>query len=55
MSMRAMFVAAGPAFKTGVTVPPFRNVDIYNVLAQVLGVKPALNDGDAEVARQLLR
>jgi predicted AlkP superfamily pyrophosphatase or phosphodiesterase len=55
MSMRAMFVAAGPAFKTGVIVPPFRNVDIYNVLAQVLRLKPAPNDGDAEVARQLLR
>ena len=55
MSMRAMFVAAGPAFKTGVTVPPFRNVDIYNVLAQVLRVMPAPNDGEAEVARQLLR
>jgi len=55
MSMRAMFVAAGPAFKTGVTVAPFHNVDIYNVLAQILGVKPAANDGNADVAGQLLR
>jgi hypothetical protein len=55
MSMRAMFVAAGPAFKTGVTVPPFQNVNIYNVLAQVLHIQPAPNDGDAETARQLLR
>jgi predicted AlkP superfamily pyrophosphatase or phosphodiesterase len=55
MSMRAMFVAAGPAFKNGVTVPAFENVHIYNVLAQVLHVTPSPNDGDTEVARQLLR
>ena len=55
MSMRAMFVAAGPAFKSAVTVPPFKNVDIYNVLAQVLRITPAPNDGDTEITRQLLR
>jgi hypothetical protein len=55
MSMRAMFVAAGPAFRNGVTVPPFENVHIYNVLAQVLHVTPSPNDGGTDVARQLLR
>ena len=55
MSMRAMFVAAGPAFKTGVTVPPFENVNVYNVLAQALRIAPAPNDGGTEIARQLLR
>ena len=55
LSMRAIFVAAGPAFKRGVTVAPFENVGIYNVLARVLGVTPAPNDGDPSLARQLLR
>jgi predicted AlkP superfamily pyrophosphatase or phosphodiesterase len=55
LSMRAIFVAAGPAFKRGVTVAPFENVHIYNVLASVLGVTPAPNDGDPSLARQLLR
>ncbi len=55
MSMRAIFIAAGPAFKRGVTVAPFENVSIYNVLAKILGVTPAPNDGDPSVARQLLR
>ena len=55
MSMRALFVAAGPAFRQGVTVPPFENVHIYNALAQVLRVTPAKNDGGTEVARRLLR
>jgi predicted AlkP superfamily pyrophosphatase or phosphodiesterase len=55
MSMRAIFIAAGPAFKSGVTVAPFENVSIYNVLARILGVTPAPNDGDPSVAARLLR
>ena len=55
MSMRGIFVAAGPAFKRGVTVPPLENVHIYNALARILGLTPATNDGDPAVARSLLR
>ncbi|MBI4886752.1 MAG: alkaline phosphatase family protein [Acidobacteria bacterium] len=55
MSMRGIFVAAGPAFRTGATVPAFENVQIYNVLAQVLHVTPAANDGGTDVARMLLK
>jgi len=55
MSMRALFVAAGPAFRRGVTVPAFENVHIYNALAQILRVTPAPNDGGTEVARRVLR
>jgi predicted AlkP superfamily pyrophosphatase or phosphodiesterase len=54
MSMRAIFIAAGPAFRRGVTVAPFENVSIYNVLAKILRVTPASNDGDPSVARALL-
>lgn len=55
MSMRAVFIAAGPAFKRRATVAPFENVSIYSVLAKVLGVTPAANDGDPSVAQRLLR
>ena len=55
MSMRAIFVAAGPAFKRGATVAPFENVSIYNVLANILHVTPALNDGDPSIVRAVLR
>jgi hypothetical protein len=48
-------VASGPAFKSGVAVEPFENVHIYNALSELLGVKPAANDGDPRVARSLLR
>jgi predicted AlkP superfamily pyrophosphatase or phosphodiesterase len=55
MSMRGIFVAAGPAFKRGVSVPPFENVSIYNMLTAVLGVKPAPNDGDPALVKSLLK
>ena len=55
MSMRAIFIAAGPAFKRGATVAPFENVSIYNVLAHILHVTPAPNDGDPSIVRALLR
>jgi predicted AlkP superfamily pyrophosphatase or phosphodiesterase len=54
-SMRGVFVAAGPAFKTGVSVPAFENVDVYNLLAKALGVRGASNDGDPALAESLLR
>jgi predicted AlkP superfamily pyrophosphatase or phosphodiesterase len=55
MSMRALFVAAGPAFRRGVTVPAFENVHVYNALAEALGVTPTPNDGNPAIARSLLR
>jgi predicted AlkP superfamily pyrophosphatase or phosphodiesterase len=55
MSMRGIFVAAGPAFKRGATVAPFENVHIYNALTEILELTPAPNDGDPAVARSLLR
>jgi predicted AlkP superfamily pyrophosphatase or phosphodiesterase len=54
-SMHGLFVASGPAFRRGVVVPAFENVDVYGVLARVLGVPPAPNDGDPGAARRLLR
>ena len=54
MAMRALFVAHGPAFKRGITVPEFDNVDVYPLLARILGIRPAANDGDlAPVAAML--
>jgi predicted AlkP superfamily pyrophosphatase or phosphodiesterase len=47
--MHAIFIAHGPAFKQGVTLPPFENVNVYPAMAKILGVKPAKNDGNAKV------
>jgi predicted AlkP superfamily pyrophosphatase or phosphodiesterase len=54
-SMHGIFVAAGPAFKSGVTIPAFENVNIYDTLSQVLHVTPAANDGDIGFAKTVLR
>nr|AQQ74967.1 hypothetical protein [uncultured bacterium] len=54
-SMRAIFVAHGPAFKQSQVVEPFESVDVYNVMAKVLGLKPASNDGGSNAARAVLR
>lgn len=53
-SMRATFIARGAAFKRGVVVAPFPNVDVYNIMARVLGLKPAPNDGSQRAARLVL-
>ena len=54
--MQALFVAHGPAFKRGLAVPEFDNVDIYPLLTHVLHIKPQPNDGNyAGVATMLAR
>ena len=53
-TMWALFLAHGPAFRSGVTLPPFDNVDVYPLLARLLDVKPLPNDGHlSEVAGAL--
>jgi predicted AlkP superfamily pyrophosphatase or phosphodiesterase len=54
-SMRAIFVGHGPAFKQAQVVEPFENVDVYNVMAEILGLKPASNDGGYAAAKAVLR
>jgi predicted AlkP superfamily pyrophosphatase or phosphodiesterase len=54
-SMAALFVAQGPAFRRGVTVRDFDNVDVYPLSARVLGVRPEPNDGDLRELRRALR
>lgn len=45
-SMRALFLARGPSFRQGQVLEPFDNVDVYPLLARLLGIAPAPNDGD---------
>jgi len=44
--MAATFIAAGPAFKPGVVLPAFDNVDVYPLLMRLLDVAPLPSDGD---------
>jgi predicted AlkP superfamily pyrophosphatase or phosphodiesterase len=48
-SMRAIFIAEGPAFRPGSHLPAFENINIYSLMTKLLGLKPAPNDGHPEV------
>lgn len=47
-SMGALFIAAGPDIQQGRVIGPVANVHVYPLLARLLGVKPAPNDGHAD-------
>jgi hypothetical protein len=53
-SMHGIFIARGPAFKTGVTIPPVRNIHLYSLMAEVLGLEAAPNDGLLDSISQVL-
>jgi predicted AlkP superfamily pyrophosphatase or phosphodiesterase len=53
-SMGGLFIAHGPAFQSGVTIPPLENVHVYNLLCATIGLKPAPNDGDDRLATKVL-
>lgn len=52
-SMRAIFLARGPAFREGVQLPAFDNVDVYPLLMELVGLEPAPNDGDGDALAAL--
>jgi predicted AlkP superfamily pyrophosphatase or phosphodiesterase len=45
-SMRAAFIAHGPAFRKGVVIPAFDNVDLYPLMTRLLDIPARANDGD---------
>ena len=47
--MRALFIANGPAFRRGITLTPFANVDITPLLGHLLGL-PDIADLDGGIA-----
>lgn len=54
-SMQALFVAHGPAFQRGVKVGPFSNLDVYPLMAHLLGIKPEPNDGHYGTVENMLK
>lgn len=54
-SMQALFVGAGPAFPAGRTVERVRAVDLYSLMAHILRLTPAPNDGSLDSLRAVLR
>uniref|UniRef100_A0A8C6SRX6 Ectonucleotide pyrophosphatase/phosphodiesterase 2 n=1 Tax=Neogobius melanostomus TaxID=47308 RepID=A0A8C6SRX6_9GOBI len=44
-SMQTIFMGYGPTFKFRTKVPVFENIELYNVMCDLLGLKPAPNNG----------
>ncbi|MFC4527388.1 alkaline phosphatase family protein [Dyella halodurans] len=53
--MQAVFVAHGPAFREGIKVASFPNVDVYPLMTHLLGLPAAANDGDYQAVKDMLR
>jgi len=54
-SMGGIFVAAGPAFKSGAVVPAMENVNVYRAVALALGIEPRETDADPAEVASLMR
>ncbi|MEP1551436.1 MAG: ectonucleotide pyrophosphatase/phosphodiesterase [Paraglaciecola sp.] len=52
--MQATFIASGKAFKAGVRVKPFDNIEVYNILSCILDLVPANNDGKLKHVEDML-
>lgn len=52
--MHAFFLAAGPDFRSGDTLPSFESIHLYEVMSRLLGIDPAPNDGDLDAVRFIL-
>jgi alkaline phosphatase D len=54
--MRGIFFAQGPALRSGLRLKPFENVNIYPLIAKILGLKPPTNlDGKLAVLQRALK
>jgi alkaline phosphatase D len=51
MNMRAIFYAAGPAFKQGYRSEGFNDIDLYQLISRILGFRPAEVDGTIPIFR----
>ena len=55
-SMKAIFLLAGPGIRAGVTIPEVENIDVYPLMTELLGLRPAAGlDGQPGKIRSLLK
>ncbi|XP_068612500.1 autotaxin [Brachionichthys hirsutus] len=54
-SMQTIFLGHGPAFKFKTKAPAFEIIELYNVMCDLLGLKPAPNNGTHGSLNHLLR
>jgi predicted AlkP superfamily pyrophosphatase or phosphodiesterase len=54
-SMKAIFFASGPDIRPGVTVASFENVDLYPLIAEILGLHTGPIDGKLRALQGILK
>uniref|UniRef100_A0A3P8S6P8 Ectonucleotide pyrophosphatase/phosphodiesterase 1 n=1 Tax=Amphiprion percula TaxID=161767 RepID=A0A3P8S6P8_AMPPE len=54
-NMQAIFIGFGPGFKENTVVPPFENIEIYNLMCDLLDIRPAPNNGTHGSLNHLLK
>jgi predicted AlkP superfamily pyrophosphatase or phosphodiesterase len=54
-SMRALFIAVGPDIRPGSTLEPFENVNVYPLVAAILGLQSPQVDGTLNVMSSILK
>jgi alkaline phosphatase D len=54
-SMRALFLAVGPDIRPHSTLEPFENVNLYPLLAKLLGLEAPQVDGNLNVLSKILK
>ena len=54
VDMGASFMAWGPSFKKGITIEPFKNVEVYHLLSTILGLQITINDGKGTLPKEIL-
>ena len=54
-SMRALFIAVGPDIRPGSVLEPFENVNVYPLVANILGLNAPKVDGSLNVLSKILK
>ncbi|XP_008311221.1 ectonucleotide pyrophosphatase/phosphodiesterase family member 1 [Cynoglossus semilaevis] len=54
-NMQAIFMGYGPGFKNHTVVPTFENIELYNLMCDLLGIRPSPNNGTHGSLNHLLR
>uniref|UniRef100_A0A3B3Y8D7 ENPP1-3/EXOG-like endonuclease/phosphodiesterase domain-containing protein n=1 Tax=Poecilia mexicana TaxID=48701 RepID=A0A3B3Y8D7_9TELE len=54
-NMQAIFIGYGPGFKTKYVVPTFENIELYNLMCDLLGIRPSPNNGTHGSLNHLLK
>lgn len=53
--MKSIFIAFGPSFLNNKKIPEFNNVELYNVMCKLIGIKPSPNNGTSGFRSSILK